>query len=150
MRFAFSRLQTDHHRVPTRRRRRSPPSRSTSWACIGFNAGPTRTAIGLAVNLPQLRNNDLYQIQDSLSYYRGNHSFKVGFDLRRIEVESFFNPTLRGRLVYPTLQRFVDDVAEVATINKPAARRHARSSTTPGTTSTSSSRTSGGCGPASP
>ena len=34
-------------------------------------------------------------------------------------MESFFNPTIRGRLVYPTLQRFVDDVADVATINGP-------------------------------
>jgi hypothetical protein len=87
----------------------------------GFNAGATRTAIGLAVNLPQFRNNDLWQVQESLAVLRGNHNFKVGFDLRRIEVESFFNPTLRGRLSYPTLQRFVDDVAEVATINKPLA-----------------------------
>jgi hypothetical protein len=86
---------------------------------VGFNAGSTRTAIGLAVNLPQWRNNDLYQFQESLTHYRGNHAFKGGFDLRRSKVESFFNPTLRGRLTYPTLQRFIDDVAEVATINGP-------------------------------
>jgi hypothetical protein len=86
---------------------------------IGFNAGPTRTAIGLAVNLPQFRNNDLWQFQNTLSYVRGDHTFKAGFDIRSIQVESFFNPTIRGRLVYPTLQRFVDDVADVATINGP-------------------------------
>ncbi len=28
-------------------------------------------------------------------------------------------PTIRGRLVYPTLQRYVDDFAETASINKP-------------------------------
>ena len=38
--------------------------------------------------------------------------------MRRV-VKSFFFPTLRGRLRYPTLNAFVDDVAEAATINKP-------------------------------
>ena len=33
---------------------------------IGFNAAASRTAIGLAVNLPQFRTNNIYQIQDNL------------------------------------------------------------------------------------
>ena len=85
----------------------------------GFNAGATRTAIGLAVNLPQYRINDTFQYQNNLSYQRGRHGFKTGVDIRRINVESFFFPTIRGRLVYPTLQRLVDDNGETATINKP-------------------------------
>ncbi len=93
---------------------------------VGFNAAANRTAIGLAVNLPQFRNNNTWQVQDSLSYLRGNHSFKAGFDLRRIEVESFFNPTIRGRLVYPTLQRFVDDVARRGHHQRPPPRWGAR------------------------
>jgi hypothetical protein len=118
LRFGLVRLQTNtSSEDPTSEE--IPSLEINELGMIGFNAGTTRTAIGLAVNLPQWRNNDVYQIQDNLSYYRGNHSFKVGFDLRRTKVESFFNPTLRGRLVYPTLQRFVDDVADVATINKP-------------------------------
>ncbi len=85
----------------------------------GFNAATSRTAIGLAVNLPQYRINDTFQYQNNLSYVRGRHAFKTGVDIRRINVESFFFPTIRGRLVYPTLQRLVDDNAETATINKP-------------------------------
>jgi hypothetical protein len=85
----------------------------------GFNAANSRTAIGLAVNLPQYRKNNTFQYIDTLSYLRGNHAFKAGLDVRRVDVESFFFPTIRGRLVYPTLQRYIDDVAEVATINKP-------------------------------
>ena len=50
---------------------------------------------------------------------RGNHALKAGVDFRHIYVKSFFFPTIRGRLRYPTLQRFVDDVAEAANINKP-------------------------------
>ncbi len=118
VRFGFVRLQTNTS-ASDPSSEEIPSLEINELGLIGFNAGPTRSAIGLAVNLPQWRNNDVYQIQDNLAYYRGNHSFKVGFDLRRTKVESFFNPTLRGRLVYPTLQRFVDDVADVATITKP-------------------------------
>lgn len=85
----------------------------------GFNAAASRTAIGLAVNLPQFRINDTYQIQDSLSYTTGSHNLKFGVDLRRTDVKSFFVPTVRGRLAYTTLQSYVDDVAQVATINLP-------------------------------
>src|SRR5262249_50612178 len=85
----------------------------------GFASGPSRTAIGLATNLPQFRFSNTYQIQDSLSYSAGSHAVKVGFDLRKVEVKSFFIPTTRGRLSYSTLQRFVDDVADTAaTISK--------------------------------
>lgn len=85
----------------------------------GFNAAASRTAIGLAVNLPQFRINDTYQIQDSISYITGNHSVKFGVDLRRTDVKSFFVPTVRGRLAYTSLQNFVDDIAQTATINLP-------------------------------
>jgi hypothetical protein len=85
----------------------------------GFNAAANRTAIGLAVNLPQFRINDTYQIQDSISYLAGNHNLKFGVDLRRTDVKSFFFPTVRGRLAYTTLQNFVNDVASTATINLP-------------------------------
>ncbi len=89
---------------------------------LGFNAAASRTAIGLAVNLPQFRINNTYQIQDSLALIKGNHSMKFGVDWRKLEVKSFFFPTVRGRLAYSTLQNFVDDVANVAAaINRPLA-----------------------------
>jgi hypothetical protein len=85
----------------------------------GFNAANNRTAIGLAVNLPQYRINTTHQFINTLSYLKGRHAFKGGVDVRMTDVESFFVPTIRGRLVYPTLQSFVDDRAETASINKP-------------------------------
>ncbi|MBI3950647.1 MAG: hypothetical protein HY314_09350 [Acidobacteria bacterium] len=85
----------------------------------GFNADATRTAIGLAVNLPQFRFNNTYQIQETISYTRGAHAIKTGLDFRRIDLKSFFIPTTRGLLRYPTLQRFVDDNAEAANKNAP-------------------------------
>ena len=96
-----------------------PSIEITDLGLTGFNAAASRTAIGLAVNLPQFRINDTYQIQDSLSYITGNHNLKFGFDIRRTDVKSFFVPTVRGRLAYTTLQNFVDDIAQTATINLP-------------------------------
>lgn len=87
----------------------------------GFNAAANRTAIGLGVNLPQFRINDTYQIQDAVSYTTGNHNLKFGVDMRRIDVSSFFFPTVRGRLGYTTLNNFVNDIAQTATINLPLA-----------------------------
>ena len=96
-----------------------PSIEITELGMTAFNAAASRTAIGLAVNLPQYRYNDTYQFQNTLTYVRGNHLFKTGFDVRKQYVKSFFFPTIRGRLAYTSLQRFVDDIAEVANINKP-------------------------------
>ncbi len=86
----------------------------------GFNAAANRTAIGLAVNLPQFRNNNTYQVQDNLAWTKGTHGFKFGVDVRRTQVKSFFVPTIRGRLAYTTLQGFVDDIASTAaSVNRP-------------------------------
>jgi hypothetical protein len=86
---------------------------------VGFNAGDSRTGIGLAVNLPQFSYQQTYQLQDNISYSTGNHALKFGVDIRRQQLKQFFFPTIRGRLFYASLDRFVNDVADVATINKP-------------------------------
>jgi TonB-dependent Receptor Plug Domain len=96
-----------------------PSIEVTDLGLTGFNAAASRTAIGLAVNLPQFRKNDTYQLQDALTYTTGNHNLKFGIDLRRTDVKSFFVPTTRGRLAYTTLQNFVDDIASTAAINAP-------------------------------
>jgi hypothetical protein len=87
----------------------------------GFNAASSRTGFGLAVNLPQFSFQQTYQVQDNISYTRGNHGLKFGVDIRRNQLKQFFFPTIRGRLFYSSLDRFVNDVADVATINKPLA-----------------------------
>ena len=96
-----------------------PSVEITELGMRAFNAATDRTAIGLAVNLPQFRYNDLYQFQNNLTYLRGNHLMKAGFDVRYQYVKSFFFPTIRGLLRYTTLDLFVNDVAEAANINKP-------------------------------
>ena len=86
---------------------------------VGFNNANSRTAVGAAVNIPQFRYNDTYQVQNNFTQVRGSHMLKAGFDVRYNYVKSFFFPTIRGLLRYPTLNAFVADVAEAANINKP-------------------------------
>ncbi len=85
----------------------------------GFNAANSRTAIGLALNLPQSAVYNTYQLADTLSVNRGRHSMKFGIDFQKQDQFTVFNPTLRGRLAYANLQGLVDDQAQVATINSP-------------------------------
>ncbi len=96
-----------------------PSLEITELGMTQFNNATSRTAIGLAVNLPQFRYNDTYQLQNNLTQVRGNHLLKAGLDVRRQYVKSFFFPTIRGLLRYPTLNAFVNDIAEAANINKP-------------------------------
>lgn len=85
----------------------------------GFNAATTRTAIGFALNLPQSALYTNYQLVDTLALIRGAHSMKFGIDFQRQNQFTVFNPTLRGRLAYGTLQGLVEDRAQTATINTP-------------------------------
>jgi hypothetical protein len=98
---------------------RIPSLQVTDLGLTGFNAGTTRTALGLATNNPQYSTLNNYQIQDSLTVLKGSHSMKFGIDFRRQEQFAFFNPNIRGRLEYANLQRMIDDQATVAQINAP-------------------------------
>jgi hypothetical protein len=84
----------------------------------GFNAAASRTGIGLGVNLPQFSIRNTWQYQDNLSHTVGSHGLKLGVDIHRSHLHQLFKPTTRGRLVYTTLNRLVNDVAQIATINK--------------------------------
>lgn len=90
-----------------------PSIQITSLGLQGLNAGVTRTAIGLAANLPQNFIRNTYQIQDNISYARGDHAFKFGGDIRRSQLHQLFKPATRGHLVYSNLNNFVNDVGSV-------------------------------------
>ena len=85
---------------------------------VGFNASPTRTAIGLGVNLPQNSVRNTYQLQDTVSYTTGNHTFKFGGDIRQNQLHQLFKPTTRGLLEYASLDFLVKDLATRFNINK--------------------------------
>ncbi|MEP7271555.1 MAG: carboxypeptidase regulatory-like domain-containing protein [Acidobacteriota bacterium] len=95
-----------------------PSIEITELGLTGFNAATNRTAIGLGINLPQFSVRNTYQIQDTVSYSTGNHSIKFGADFHRSQLHQLFKPSVRGRLAYNNLNRFVNDVANTLIINK--------------------------------
>ncbi|MBC7925707.1 MAG: carboxypeptidase regulatory-like domain-containing protein, partial [Bryobacteraceae bacterium] len=78
VRFGYSRFASVTNASNPEIAERIPAIQVTSLGLTGFNADATRTGLGLAVNLPQYRRNNIYQIQDNLSIIRGSHSIKAG------------------------------------------------------------------------
>jgi hypothetical protein len=52
--------------------------------------------LGEATNLPQDRKDNTYQIADTFSIIKGNHTFKVGEDFRRFQLNILFDSSARG------------------------------------------------------
>ncbi|MDQ3747613.1 MAG: Plug and carboxypeptidase regulatory-like domain-containing protein [Acidobacteriota bacterium] len=69
--------------------------------------GTFSLTFGTQNNLPQSRLVDVYQLQDTLFANLGNHSLKIGADIRFQQVENFFLPNFLGTFVFqgstPTL-----------------------------------------------
>ncbi|HZO56263.1 MAG TPA: TonB-dependent receptor, partial [Bryobacteraceae bacterium] len=98
---------------------RIPSIEVTELGLSGAGSGATRTAIGLATDLPRETITNRYQIQTTLGVHKGSHSSKFGVDLRREHVGQLLEENARGRLVYETLQDLVDDIAQLGQINSP-------------------------------
>ncbi|MGE0128162.1 MAG: carboxypeptidase regulatory-like domain-containing protein [Blastocatellales bacterium] len=68
--------------------------------------------VGLDVYLfPQSRANNTIQVADTLSYFRTNHAYKFGFDIRRTQLNSFLNRNYRPQVVFggsPDLTGLID------------------------------------------
>src|SRR6185437_7263270 len=108
-----------------------------SYGRIGFTFGPTPATLanpvangptfsisgvsgfGTPTGIPQGRFHNTYQYQDSVSWIKGNHSFKFGTDLARILVTDSIPFNNRGTLAYgkstaagfSSLANFFDDFA---------------------------------------
>jgi Carboxypeptidase regulatory-like domain/TonB dependent receptor/TonB-dependent Receptor Plug Domain len=71
--------------------------------------------IGIQTNLPQGRIANNYVIQDTMTHVRGNHTFRLGFDLLEQRSRQFAPIIERGLLVYSasdgrtSFANFVDD-----------------------------------------
>lgn len=68
--------------------------------------------LGLDVYLfPQARANNTIQVADTLSWFRGEHAYKFGFDIRRTQLNSFLNRNYRPQVIFggsPDLTRLFD------------------------------------------
>jgi hypothetical protein len=67
-------------------------------------------AIGPGGNLPQNGRDDSYQVYNSLTWVKGQHTFKFGGDYRRSLTSSNFLPRARGDYAYSTFDAFIQDL----------------------------------------
>ncbi|MFN0109667.1 MAG: carboxypeptidase regulatory-like domain-containing protein [Blastocatellia bacterium] len=65
--------------------------------------------IGPATNLPQGRSVESYQVSDNLTWTRGNHQMKMGFDFRKLENTAPFLPNVNGNFQFDTAQQLNDN-----------------------------------------
>ena len=144
VRVSWQRLGNYHQCRPTRPRKTIPSIEIPELGLTGFNAAASRTAIGLAVNLPQFRYNNTYQLQDTVSWIERQSFGEIRHrlpDARRSRASSS-RPSVAG-LPYPTLQNFVNDIPPGSRHQHAASRAAKRSTITTGTTTTTSSRIPG-------
>ena len=66
--------------------------------------------MGVSNILPQGRVQNTFQYGDSLSYSRGRHNWKVGFDAIRYQANSFFDANFRGTFTFGSLSDFQNGI----------------------------------------
>jgi hypothetical protein len=97
------------------RRRAGFPEDLTAFASGNQLAiGGTFGAFGGGnANFPQSRTDNIYEFTDNITYIRGNHTFKAGYNLLRYDLDSFFAPNSRGVVQYANLSSFLSDTANL-------------------------------------
>jgi hypothetical protein len=64
------------------------------------------TSLGISNILPQGREQRTFQYTDNLSYTRGSHNFKVGFEWYHLEADSVFDSNVRSTLTFANFAAF--------------------------------------------
>ena len=67
--------------------------------------------LGADQNAPQFTIQNLYQVTDNVSYIKGNHTFKIGFDGRKYISPQGFTQRARGDYEYAVTDQFLHDLA---------------------------------------
>lgn len=81
-----------------------------------FTISELNLSLGPQSNLPQSSFNNNYQVFDALTYIRGNHTFKLGGEFRRLIATSNFLPRARGDYLYDTFERYLQDLVPTTAI----------------------------------
>ena len=81
-----------------------------------YNIDELSLFIGPQSNLPQSGMDRLWQVSNTTTWIRGNHSFKFGGEFRRIVSASDFLPRARGENGWTTLDLFVRDTLPAVSI----------------------------------
>lgn len=80
------------------------PLESFGGPAINFQDGTA--AMGLWAGIPQGRIQNTYQYLNTFSFIKSNHSMKAGWDLQRIQANSYFDANLRGSWTFPSFAAF--------------------------------------------
>ncbi|MEZ5356636.1 MAG: carboxypeptidase regulatory-like domain-containing protein [Bryobacteraceae bacterium] len=90
---------------------------SGDFAFPGLDAFPTigiqsdlNLSLGPSSISPQSAAINTYSLVDNITWFRGRHTLKAGFDLRRVVAPQFFVTRVRGEYNYSTLDRFLRDL----------------------------------------
>ena len=83
--------------APTPQTLANPLATAYNITFQGQGFGGANTPLGVSQNMPQGRMEDLYQVQDTLSWTHGRHTLRVGMDIgRQIEVDVVAQNALGG------------------------------------------------------
>ncbi len=87
------------------------------FAFPGLDAFPTigiqtdlNLSLGPNAGAPQSAAINTYSLVDNITWFRGRHTFKAGFDVRRVIAPQFFVSRVRGEYNYSTLDRYLRDL----------------------------------------
>ncbi|MEZ5399510.1 MAG: carboxypeptidase regulatory-like domain-containing protein [Bryobacteraceae bacterium] len=87
------------------------------FAFPGLDAFPTigiqsdlNLSLGPSSIAPQSAVINTYSLVDNFTWFRGRHTLKAGFDVRRVIAPQFFVTRVRGEYNYSTLDRFLRDL----------------------------------------
>jgi hypothetical protein len=72
-------------------------------------------SMGVSNILPQGRVQNTFQYGDTLSYSRGRHNLKFGFDAIRYQANSFFDANFRGTFAFASLSDFQSGIPQTYT-----------------------------------
>lgn len=72
-------------------------------------------SMGVSNILPQGRVQNTFQYGDTLSYSRGRHNLKFGFDAIRYQANSFFDANFRGTFAFASLSDFQNGLPQTYT-----------------------------------
>jgi outer membrane receptor protein involved in Fe transport len=78
--------------------------------------GANILGFGPATNLPQGRTVESYQFNDNLTWTRGSHTMKMGFDFRFLDNAVPFLPNVNGAFVFANAQQFSTNNAQQLTV----------------------------------
>ncbi len=78
---------------------------------IFFDQGGNSTNYGPDSNAPQFTIQNLYQVVDNVSYIKGRHTIKIGFDGRKYISPQGFTQRARGDYEWNSLTEYLHDLA---------------------------------------